>query len=70
MTTIDFNVEKNDEDPKFKVGDHVRKSKYKNIFEQNVTLQIGLKKFLRLSLLFRGHVILRKSFAKNKSKSV
>ena len=70
MTTIDFNIEKNDEDPQFKVGGHVRKSKYKNIFEQNVTLQIGLKKFLRLNILFRGNVILRKSFAKNKSKSV
>ena len=30
-TYIDFNVENNDEDPKFEVGDHVRVSKYKNI---------------------------------------
>ena len=35
----------NDEDPKFKVGDHVRISKYKNIFAKD-THQIGLKKFL------------------------
>ena len=27
-----FSVEKNDNDPKFEVGDHVRISKYKNIF--------------------------------------
>ena len=27
-----FNKENNNEDPKFKVGDHVRISKYKNIF--------------------------------------
>ena len=34
----------NDEDPKFKVGDHVRISKYKNIFAKD-THQIGLRKF-------------------------
>ena len=33
------------EDLKFKVGDHVRISKYKNIFAKGV-LQIGLTKFL------------------------
>ena len=31
-TYIDFEKEVNDEDPKFKVGDHVRICKYKNIF--------------------------------------
>ena len=30
-TYIDFGKEINDNDPKFKVGDHVRISKYKNI---------------------------------------
>ena len=30
-TYIDFKKEGNDKDPKFKVGDHVRISKYKNI---------------------------------------
>ena len=29
---IDFKKEVNDKDPKFKVGDHARISKYKNIF--------------------------------------
>ena len=29
---IDFKKEVNDKDPKLKVGDHVRTSKYKNIF--------------------------------------
>ena len=29
---IDFKKEVNDKDPKFKIGDHVRISKYKNIF--------------------------------------
>ena len=31
-TYIDFEKEVNDKDPKFKVGDHVRISKYTNIF--------------------------------------
>ena len=36
-TYIDFNKEVNDNDPKFKVGDHVRISKYKNIFAKGYT---------------------------------
>ena len=39
-TYIDFKKEVNDKDSKFKVGDHVRISKYKNIY------QTGLKKYL------------------------
>ena len=31
-TYIGFKKDVNDKDPKFKVGDHVRISKYKNIF--------------------------------------
>ena len=31
-TYIDFGKEVNDKDPKFKIADHVRISKYKNIF--------------------------------------
>ena len=31
-TYIDFDVENNDEDPKFEVGDLLRISQYKNIF--------------------------------------
>ena len=34
---IDFGKEVNDKDPKFKVGDHVRISKYKNIFAKSYT---------------------------------
>ena len=34
---IDFKKEVNDEDPKFTVGDHVRLSKYKNIFAKGYT---------------------------------
>ena len=36
-TYIDFNAEKNDKDPKCKVGDHTRISKYKNIIGKGDT---------------------------------
>ena len=36
-TYIDFCKEVNDNDPKLKVGDHVRISKYKNIFAKGYT---------------------------------
>ena len=36
-TYIDFHKEVDDNDPKFKVGDHVRISKYKNIFAKGYT---------------------------------
>ena len=36
-TYIDFGKEVNYNDPKFKVGDHVRISKYKNIFAKGYT---------------------------------
>ena len=36
-TYIDFEKEVNDKDPKFKIGDHVRISKYKNTFAKGYT---------------------------------
>ena len=36
-TYIDFDKDVNDNDPKFRVGDHVRISKYKNIFANGYT---------------------------------
>ena len=36
-TYIDLKKEVNDKDPKFRVGDHVRISKYKNIFAKGYT---------------------------------
>ena len=36
-TYVDFKKEANDKDPKFKVGDHVRSSKYKNVFAKGYT---------------------------------
>ena len=35
--SIDFEKKVNNKDPKFKVGDHVRISKYKNIFAKGYT---------------------------------
>ena len=43
---IDLGKEVNDNYPKFKVGDHVRISKYKSVFFLKAILQIGLRKFL------------------------
>ena len=44
-TYIDFNVENNSKNPKFEDGDDAKILKYNNIL-QEITLQIGLKKFL------------------------
>ena len=41
----EYNVDSNEKDPKFQVGDHVRISKYKNIFLKDMLL-IGQNKFL------------------------
>ena len=59
-TYIYVGEEVNDNDPKFKVGDHVRISKFKNILLK-VILQIGLKKFLllkKLKIQLHGHMSL------------
>ena len=45
-TYIDFKKEVNDKDPKFKVGDHVRISKYKNIFAKRYTPNWSEKVFV------------------------
>ena len=57
-TYVDSKKEANVKDPKFKVGDHVRISKYKNIFAKGYT-PIGVKKFLLLiKLKIHGHMLL------------
>ena len=63
---LDFKKEVNDKDLKFKVGDYVRISRYKNILLKDAHL-IGLKNFLRLKKLKRqshGHVLLMISIVK------
>ena len=60
-TYIDYKKGVNDKDPKFKVGDYVRISKYKNIFAK------GVKKFLylkKLQIHFHGHMLLMISMMK------
>ena len=61
-TYIDFEKEVNDKDPKFKVGDHVRISKYKNIFAKGCTPNWSEEVFVikkrKLKIHFRGHVLL------------
>ena len=62
-TYNDFKKEINDKDPKFKVGDHVRISKY----TPKDTHQTGLKKFLllvKLKIQFHGHMLLMISMMK------
>ena len=49
-TYINTSKEISNKDPKFKVGDHVRISKYKNIFVKGICL-IGVKKYLLLKKL-------------------
>ena len=45
-TYIDFKKEVDDKDPKFKVGDHVRIFKYKNIFAKGYTPNWSEKIFI------------------------
>ena len=45
-TYIDFKNEVNDKGPKFKVGDHVRISKYKNIFAKGYTPNLSEEVFV------------------------
>ena len=59
-TYINTDKETNDKDPKFKVGDRVRISKYKTMLLK-ATPQIGLKKYLllkKLKILFHGLTLL------------
>ena len=59
-TYINFKKEVNDKNPKFKVGDHVRISKYKNILVKGIC-QIGQKKYSllkKLKILYHGRMFL------------
>ena len=59
-TYLDFVKEVNDIDPKFKVGDHVRISKYKNIFSKDYTPNWSEEVFVikKLKIRFHGHMSL------------
>ena len=59
-TYIDSMQCSNDKDPKFKVGDHVRISKYKNIFAKGYTPNWSEEVFVikKLKTQFHGHMLL------------
>ena len=59
-TYINFIKEANDEDHKFKVGDHVRISKYKNIFAKGYIPNWSEEIFVikRFKIRFHGHMLL------------
>ena len=57
---VEYSEDSNKKDPTFKVGDHVRISKYKKKLLKD-TLQIGQQKFLllaKLKIQFRGLMLL------------
>ena len=65
-TYIDSKKDVYDKDPKFKVGDHVRISKYKKFLLKDAR-QISLKKLLllvKLKIQFHGHMLLMISMVK------
>ena len=59
-TYIDFKKKVNDKDPKFKVGDHLRISKYKNIFAKGYMPNWSEEIFIikKLKILYHGHMLL------------
>ena len=63
---IDFKKESTDKDPKFKVGNHVRISKYKNIFAKGYSPNWSEKVLLlvKLKIQFHGHMLLMVSMLK------
>ena len=57
---VEYNEDFNDKDPKFKIVDGIRISKYKNVSLKD-TVRIGQKKFLllvKLKIQFRGLMLL------------
>ena len=59
-TYIDSSKEINDKDPKLKIGDTVRISKYKNIFAKGYVTNCSEEVFVvkKLKILYRGHMLL------------
>ena len=58
---FNHSVDSNDEDPKFKTGDHVRISKHANISAKAYTLNRSEEVFVikkKLKILYHGHMLL------------
>ena len=68
-TYIDSINKVNDKDPKFKVCDHIRISKYKNIFAKGCTQNWSEEDFWlkNLRFFFHGHMLLMMSMVKKLS---
>ena len=68
-TYIDSINKVNDKDSKFKVGDHIRISKYKNIFAKGCTQNWSEEDFRlnNLKFFFHGHMLLLISMVKKLS---
>ena len=66
-TYIDSSKEINDKDPKFKISDFVRISKYKNIFANVFTLNYSEEVFVikKVKKLCQGHMLLMIFMEKN-----
>ena len=56
----EYNEESNKKDPKFKVGDHVTISKYKNIFAKEYAPNWSEEVFVinKITIQFPGHMLL------------
>ena len=68
---IGSSKEINNKNPKFKIGDNVRISKYKNVFAKGYTPNWPEEAFVikKLKILCRGHVLLMILMGISKSKS-
>ena len=55
---VECNEESNEKDPKFKVGDHVRISKFKNVFAKGYTPNWSEEIFVvkKIKILYLGHM--------------
>ena len=60
ITYIESSKENNEKDPKFEVGDHVRKSKYKNIFAKGYVPNSSVETFVitKVKNTVRGDMLL------------
>ena len=65
-TYINFEKEVNNKDPKFKVGDYVRISKYRNIFAKGHMPNWSEEVFIssKIKKQFHGHILLMISMVK------
>ena len=54
----EYNEDFNKKDTKFKAGDHVKISKYKNIFAKGYTPNWSEEVFKKLKIHFLGHMLL------------